>query len=991
MKRQNVKTSKRQNGSFALACHRIPAARPAHDPRDGDAAARVIDILTFRRFDVLTFGRSVRAMTLLAVIATIAALTPSALAEDAFAIRAGRIIPVADDLPREIENGVIIIRDGRIAEIGRDITIPLGMRTVDLPDATIMPGMVAAMTDLAGDHQGNESIAAGYRAVDAFDRYQSFSSVLEGGVTTVHVNPGRHRLLSGRGAVVRLGGEAGSRVLRADTDLTINLGEPAFGPPMIREQLVPPASDQAITPDQPQRPTSRMSQMLALNEAVESAQREGGNFDFHRSELAAALENDTPLRVHVHRAHDVLAAISFMDAHQRQGYLVGGAEAAKVVDRIARAKVPLVYTLPVSFRQPGTDIGVDPTAIEPDVRDLVNLGELKLAIAMEPGESLADLRLVAALARRSLLDEHRIIEAITRVPAEILGVADRVGSLAPGRDADLVVLTDRPLATSSHVQRVYVQGKLVYRARPWSGDSRDSRGSDGGVGDALIVRAGTIWLGPNDYLHDGSVLIERGRIVEVGKRVSHPPHARVIDGGADGFLAPGMIDARGHLGLRGDRSGLSPQITLARLIGLPDEPERRVARAGVTTVMMTPYSLAGAGSQVSAVRTLGRTREDRVIRATAAVAFDLSGADPATVAGRLRPRLDAARRYLEAWQKYEKELEEWKQKQAEGVEVEAEPVTVEEQVEEAAVDPLSGVWAVTVSGGPMPEAVSGRVAIRLRGNQFEGQVIEPPAAQEVEHSIVGTLEGDSLRGRIEVDTGGMGTPMIEATLGDETVTGEISFMGMAVDLNGERVETGAAAAVITRRRRVRDEEGRPVPPPIDESLEPLRAVLEKKIPLMIEVETAAQVRGVLDALTGDHDVPFMLVGADEAAVYAEQLRERGIGVVLRPRVIRTVNRERRHAGVEFARMGIVFAFQSGAEDGARTLPQVGLFAVERGLSGERALAAMTIDAARLFMLEDRIGSIAPGRDADLVLYSGHPFEAGTMIRRVIVNGEDIQP
>lgn len=903
--------------------------------------------------------------------------SPAAASDDAYAVRAGRIIPVSPDLPHEIKNGVIIVRAGKIAEIGADITIPLGMRTIDMPDATIMPGMIAATSDLAGNHAGDQSVAAGYRAIDAFDRYASYAHLLEGGITTVHLNPGQHRLMTGRGAVVRLGGDPDSRVIRETTDLTVNLGEPALEPPMIRERLVPPASDQQITPDQPQRPTARMSQMLALTEAVESAMRDDGKHDFHREALAAALANDVPLRIHAHRATDTLAAISFLDTYQRKGYLVGGAEATKVVERIAAANLPLVYTVPSSFRRPGDDIGVDPTAIEPDVRDLVNLGELELALTVESGESLADLRLAAGLALRAGLDEQRIIEAITLVPARILGVDDRVGSLVPGKDADLLVLSDRPLATSSHVQRVYVGGKLVFRARPPS--------------DALVVRAGTIWLGPNEYLHDGSVLVEDGKIVEVGRRVAHPPHARVIDAGPDGFLAPGLIDARGHLGLRGDRSSLSPQLTLARLIGLPDAPERRVARSGVTTVMMTPYDLSSSGSQISAIRTAGGTRESRVVRTTAGVAFDLSGVDPTGIAGRLHPRLEAGRNYVQQWQEYEEKLAEWKKAKEEGEDIEAEPEVVEEEVEETEDDPLSGIWSVTLSGGPMPEPANGRVAVRLDGSQFEGQVIEPPAAQEVDHLIVGTLDGSSVTGRIEVDTGGMGYPTIEATLTDESITGSVGVAGISVNLVGERVEKGVAADMVIRRRRVRDEEGRPVPPPVDESLEPIRAVLEEQIPLTIEVRTAAQVRAVLDALTDENEVPFVLVGAEESIVHAEELRNRNVGVVLPPEVIRTVNRKRHIDSIEYARHGISFAFQSAAEDGARTLPHVGLFSVERGLSAERALAAMTIDAAKLFKLEDRIGSIAPGRDADIVIYSGHPFDVGSTIHHVIINGEDVQP
>jgi imidazolonepropionase-like amidohydrolase len=72
------------------------------------------------------------------------------------------------------------------------------------------------------------------------------------------------------------------------------------------------------------------------------------------------------------------------------------------------------------------------------------------------------------------------------------------------------------------------------------------------------------------------------------------------------------------------------------------------------------------------------------------------------------------------------------------------------------------------------------------------------------------------------------------------------------------------------------------------------------------------------------------------------------------------------------------------------LRDVALYAVERGMSPERVLEAMTSGAARMFDLEDRVGSIAPGCDGDVVIFSGYPFDPATTIRRVIVNGEDVE-
>src|SRR5690606_14187617 len=144
---------------------------------------------------------------------------------------------------------------------------------------------------------------------------------------------------------------------------------------------------------------------------------------------------------------------------------------------------------------------------------------------------------------------------------------------------------------------------------------------------------------PNEWLHDGEVLIEDGRIRQVGRRVATPPGARVIDAGRDSFVTPGMIDAFGHLGLEGDRTTPSPDLSLAAIIGPADYAAKRVAGAGVTTVMLAPYNVGGAGAQMSAVKTDGRARHDRVVSETAAVLFDVSRLDHKAVGGQLKNRL----------------------------------------------------------------------------------------------------------------------------------------------------------------------------------------------------------------------------------------------------------------------------------------------------------------------------------------------------------------
>lgn len=917
-----------------------------------------------------------------------ALLVASCVQAQTFAIRAGRVLPVAEGRPWVIEDGIVLVRDGKIAAVGpavasgnlRAVEVPPGVQVVELPDSTVMPGLVAAASGLVPPHGADESVGADYLAADAFDRFGDYREAIAGGVTTAHVGPGSNRLVGGQGAVVKLAGPAHERVMLARADLSVSLTAGARNPPTISKPLVPPSPDRELIPDQVQRPASRMEHVLALREAIARAS-EGGEFDVHRLALAEAWEAGRPLRIHADEAADISAALAFLESTKRTGYIVGGRDAALAKGAsaaMARTRTTLVYEVESVRRSPARDLGNDPDAREGDVSELAGLEGVRLALA---SESLVDLRLAAATALRAGLSEQRVIEAVTHVPAEAMGVADRVGSLAPGRDADILVLSGPPLETSSHVQRVYVNGRLVHRVDDGGTIARGDR--------PLVVRGGTVWLGPNEWLEDGSVLIEGGRIVAVGKRVPHPPNARVIHAGNGSFVVPGFIDAFGHLGFEGDGAALPPEYSIAPAIGVPDAASVRAARAGVTTVMASSVGVGNTGARVSAIKTGGVSRADRVVAETAGLVLDLSGSDFSAIGGALKSRIDAGKKYVEKWRKYEQDLAAWEKARAEGKS--PAPAKTEEVREETrAEDPITGIWAGSVEGGPFGGTFEGRVSFQLRGSQVEGRVIEPPV--DVPHRILGTLDGLVVRGTIEVEAEVPETPTWEATIEGESMKGTVR-VGTLIQVNfsATRVEKKAAEfRVETRRRKTTGEDGRPLPPEVDESLEPMRAAIEGRIPLVIRVGTGPQIRAVLETLTGEYEVPFVLAGAEGARLHAEMIAERKAGVIVPPVVVREDRQEEYVQADDLSRRGIAVAMQSGVEDGTRSLPAMALLAVERGLSAEEALAALTVNAARLYRLEDRIGVIKAGAEGDLLIFSGHPLEAGSRIERVIVSGEEVR-
>ncbi len=914
--------------------------------------------------------------TTLALIVLLAVSASAVASGDSYVVRAKRILPVALGMPWVIEDGKMIVRDGRIVAVGANLDVPPDLSLIDLPNGTVMPGLVAAASGLGGRHVGDESVAAGYRAADAFDRYGNFATTLAAGVTTIHLDPGGHRLVTGQGAVVKLGGPPSDRVLRAQADLAVNLGPDVFNPPPDVSYSFPASADVPIPLPRRQRPASRMGQLLALEEAVRAAAA-GDHVEpssIHGPALARAWQDGLPLRMRAERSADLLSALKFLRQQQRGGYVVGGAEAGRVADAIRAANVSLVVQLRDQFRSPGGNIGTDPAALDAGQCDFRALKGVRLALAPPVGQAVGDLRLTAIRAGGAGLGPQRAIEAITRVPAEILGVADRIGSLAPGKDADFLVLTGDPLLVSSHVQQVYVRGRRVFE--PPSGG-------------ALVVKAGTVWAGPGKEIRDGEVLIEDGKIVAVGRSVPHPPFARVIDASPDGFITPGLIDAHSHLGLHGDRTSVGNAYRLSKLVGVADVTDRRVCTSGITTVLVAPYAVASMGSPFAAVKTAGTHRKARVIRDPAAVLFDVSRADPAEVSKTLDKPLAAGKIYLDAWEKYEKDLKAFLEKQKKGEK--PKEVSREDETERLGEpDPITGTWEATVSGGPVPQPISVTIVVQLTGSLVEGRITR--SSMGVTGRITGTFDGKHISATIEMDVPGIDTPpQLEADLvGEDHFKGTVTVAGMSAEIEGRRVDKSAVEMKVTRSRR-RSKDGRPMPPKVDASLEPLRAMLQKKIPAVVKVSTPAQIREVLALLVEKHKLPVTLLNAEGASVHAQALAEKKVAVIVPPAVLRQRQYRDYLQADDLARRGVSIALQSNAEDGARNLPAAALYAVERGLSAEEALKALTVGAARALKIDDRVGTIEPGKDADLVIFSGHPFRGASRVLSVVVGGEEVRP
>ncbi|MGH2568945.1 MAG: amidohydrolase family protein, partial [Bacteroidota bacterium] len=180
-------------------------------------------------------------------------------------------------------------------------------------------------------------------------------------------------------------------------------------------------------------------------------------------------------------------------------------------------------------------------------------------------------------------------------------------------------------------------------------------------------------------------------------------------------------------------------------------------------------------------------------------------------------------------------------------------------------------------------------------------------------------------------------------------------------------------------------------PDRDLKLETLVKVLNGEIKAMF---TAQQATDIVAALRLAKEFGFKLVldGAAEAYLLVDEIKKAGVPVILHPTMVRTGG-DTRNASMETAailkKAGIPIALQSGFESyvpKTRVVLFEAALAAANGLTFNNALAAITIDAARLLSLEKRIGSLEAGKDADVVLFDGDPFEYTTRVCAVIIDG-----
>jgi imidazolonepropionase-like amidohydrolase len=181
---------------------------------------------------------------------------------------------------------------------------------------------------------------------------------------------------------------------------------------------------------------------------------------------------------------------------------------------------------------------------------------------------------------------------------------------------------------------------------------------------------------------------------------------------------------------------------------------------------------------------------------------------------------------------------------------------------------------------------------------------------------------------------------------------------------------------------------------VDWALEALVPVVEGRVPLLVSANREADIREAV-AFAGRENLRLVLYGSTEIALVADLLKERNIPVILGPVLTLPTRDDMHHAASyraagELARAGVKFAFTTGNDSAnVRQLPWHAAESVAWGLDRDRAIRALTIDAAEILGVADQVGSLEQGKRANLIVAAGDPLEIRTAIKYVFINGRDV--
>lgn len=359
-----------------------------------------------------------------------------------------------------LKGATVLLDQNKIIAVGNHISIPDAAERYDATGKFVLPGLIDCHTHLGiaeeavgtahiDKNEVNDPVCPHLRALDGINpEDEGLEDAVSGGVTTIIVTPGSENVIGGQSIAIKTRGKIiDEMVLRHPAGIKMAFGENPIK--MYSAKNKPPST--------------RMTIAGMIRENLVAAQEYSKKLpnaerDLRLEALSKLLAGEVPLRAHAHAADDIMTAIRIAEEFNLQLTLEHATSGHKIAATIAARGIPAAIGPSITAR------------VKVELKDrtyrtpaILHAAGVKVALITDhPFLPINCLRLEAALAIREGLPREAALRAITLHAAEIIGVADRVGSIEPGKDADLVIFSGDPFDIASEVVNVYINGTAIY-------------------------------------------------------------------------------------------------------------------------------------------------------------------------------------------------------------------------------------------------------------------------------------------------------------------------------------------------------------------------------------------------------------------------------------------------------------------------------------------------------------------------------------------------
>jgi len=429
------------------------------------------------------FGAAAVALAVSAVPAARAQLgstTPAPGPRGVYAITNARIVPIAGP---EIARGTVVIgADGKIQAVGADAAVPQGARVIDANGLTVWPGMMDAGTGMGlseipqganatVDNRETGSFNPNAQAIYGLNPHSAHIGVTRvTGVTHVVSSP-QGGLVSGQSAIVNLAGwTVPEMTVVPRAALVVNLPSSGFGgrrgggfAAFFAQQQGGPSGDQERARQTQIDSIRTLLRDAEAYRAAHAAYEKDKSLPRPRHDVVLAsldrvLRGDEPVLFTANRVGEIRQAITFAKEMHVKAVILGGRDAWMVADLLKQNDVPVILTEVRSL--PSRED--DPYDVNYSAPAKLHAAGVRFAIASgDDGAHVRDLPHIAGMAVAFGLPKEAALRAVTLAPAQMFGVADRFGSLEPGKTANLVVTDGDLFEPKTKTLHLFIDGRPV--------------------------------------------------------------------------------------------------------------------------------------------------------------------------------------------------------------------------------------------------------------------------------------------------------------------------------------------------------------------------------------------------------------------------------------------------------------------------------------------------------------------------------------------------